>query len=133
MAWLSRRPLYATARIFHDYKSLALSLPVEKRQPFSKSAAHQKDTGFHRQYILSKPLADLTGVNELSRPQVVKAIWDHVKSHGLQDPADKRYIKCDDIMQKIFEVDRVHMFTMNKLLSGHLYRKEEDSVQDPKR
>lgn len=56
-----------------------------------------------------------------------------MKSHDLQDPADKRYIKCDDIMQKIFEADRVYMFTMNKLLSDHLHRKEKDSVQDPKR
>jgi upstream activation factor subunit UAF30 len=38
---------------------------------------------------------------------------------------DKRYIKCDAIMQSVFKTDRVHMFTMNKLLSEHLHQKVE--------
>ncbi|KAI0531807.1 SWIB/MDM2 domain-containing protein [Xylaria digitata] len=124
MAWPFKQPLYATARILQNYKSFAQSLSIEKRQPFSKSAVYQNGTGFHKPYMLSKPLADLTGVDQLSRPQVVKAIWDYVKSRGLQDPTDKRYIKCDDTLQKIFKTDRVHMFTMNKLLSDHLHRKD---------
>ncbi|KAM7205084.1 SWIB/MDM2 domain containing protein, partial [Rhypophila sp. PSN 637] len=80
-----------------------------------------------KQYLLSKPLASLVGVDGLSRPQVVKEIWKHVKSHGLQDPSDKRYINCDATMQAVFKTDRVHMFTMNKLLSEHLQEKVHDT------
>ncbi|KAK6858756.1 hypothetical protein PG995_005320 [Apiospora arundinis] len=56
----------------------------------------------------------------LSRPQTVKKIWDYIKSHNLQDPADKRYIRCDKAMRSVFSTERLHMFTMNKILSEHL-------------
>lgn len=63
---------------------------------------------------------------QLSRPQVVKKIWEHIKGHDLQDPSDKRQIICDDKMQLVFKQDKVHMFTMNKLLGKQLYPIEEE-------
>jgi len=62
---------------------------------------------------------------QLSRPQVVKKIWEYIKARDLQDPADKRQIRCDDRLQSVFKVDKVHMFTMNKILSKQLYDVEE--------
>ncbi|KAF7937824.1 uncharacterized protein EAE97_007620 [Botrytis byssoidea] len=82
--------------------------------------------GFHKQYNLSAALADLVGEPTLSRPQVVKKIWEHIKSLNLQDPSDKRQIICDDKMQLVFKTERVHMFTMNKLLGKQLYPVEEE-------
>ncbi|KAG4440358.1 hypothetical protein IFR05_004151 [Cadophora sp. M221] len=84
-----------------------------------------KKGGFHKQYHLSAPLADLVGEPTLSRPQVVKKIWEYIKARDLQDPADKRQIRCDDKLQLVFKVDKVHMFTMNKILSKQLYDVEE--------
>ncbi|KAB8302503.1 hypothetical protein EYC80_005898 [Monilinia laxa] len=85
-----------------------------------------KKGGFHKQYHLSTALADLVGEPTLSRPQVVKKIWEHIKGHDLQDPSDKRQIICDDKMQLVFKQDKVHMFTMNKLLGKQLYPIEEE-------
>lgn len=65
----------------------------------------------------SDALAAFVGKPRESRPQVVKRIWDHVKANNLQDPADKRQILCDPPLRAVFGVDKVHMFTMNKLLS----------------
>jgi len=84
-----------------------------------------KKGGFHKQYHLSAPLAELVGEPTLSRPQVVKKIWEYIKARDLQDPADKRQIRCDDRLQSVFKVDKVHMFTMNKILSKQLYDVEE--------
>jgi len=81
--------------------------------------------GFHKQYHLSAPLADLVGEPTLSRPQVVKKIWAHIKKCDLQDPCDKRQIICDERMQLVFKQDKVHMFTMNKILGNQLYPVEE--------
>lgn len=81
--------------------------------------------GFHKQYALSEPLAALVGDAKLSRPQVVKKIWEHIKANELQDPSDKRQIFCDNKMKLVFKQDTVHMFTMNKLLGKHLYEVEE--------
>ena len=65
--------------------------------------------------ILSDPLADIIGPEQSSRPQVVKRLWDYIKLHNLQDPSDKRYILCDSKLKILFGVDRVSMFSMNKV------------------
>lgn len=74
---------------------------------------------------LSEPLAAMLGENQLSRPQTVKRIWAYVKERDLQEPTDKRQINCDEAMRAVFKSDKVHMFTMNKLLVQHLWPVEE--------
>lgn len=61
----------------------------------------------------------------MSRPQIVKGIWDYVKKNGLQDQNDKRMLNCDESMKAVFKQDKVHMFTMNKLLGNHIYPADE--------
>ncbi|MCJ1317422.1 hypothetical protein MMC15_002746 [Xylographa vitiligo] len=82
--------------------------------------------GFHKPMTLSAPLsALLDGEVQLSRPQTVKRIWAYVRARDLQDPKDKRQIRCDDAMRAVFKQDKVHMFTMNKILNQNLYNPEE--------
>ena len=75
--------------------------------------------------ILSQPLSEITGTTELSRPQTVKKVWEYIKAKDLQDPSDKRQIICDDTMRRVFKSEKVHMFTMNKILNQNLYPKDE--------
>ncbi|KAG9689959.1 SWIB-domain-containing protein, partial [Aureobasidium melanogenum] len=110
--------------------------PVKRKK---KSAARVKDGsdvetngeskprtgGFHKPMNLSEPLSALLGETQLSRPQTVKKTWEYVKSNDLQDPSDKRQIVCDDAMRAVFKTDRVHMFTMNKILNQNLYAAED--------
>ncbi|KAI8935937.1 hypothetical protein NX059_007444 [Plenodomus lindquistii] len=91
---------------------------AEKKSPSRKG-------GFHKPMALSPALSELLGETQLSRPQTVKKIWEYVKQRDLQDPADKRQIRCDDAMRAVFKQDRVHMFTMNKILNQNLYAVEE--------
>lgn len=58
---------------------------------------------------------------QLSRPQSVKRIWQYVRENDLQDPQDKRMIICDERLRPVFKSDKVHMFTMNKILNQNLY------------
>ncbi|KAI0189284.1 DEK C terminal domain-containing protein [Astrocystis sublimbata] len=107
--------------------------------------------GFQKPFNLSYPLAELCGESQvsrgedghvddgeddapqllvwddgrLSRPQVVKKLWAHIKENSLQDPADKRQIICDESMMAVFKVAKVDMFQMNKLVGNHLYPVEE--------
>ncbi|TPX16484.1 uncharacterized protein E0L32_003778 [Thyridium curvatum] len=122
------------------------SAKPKKKAPKKKSAAKVKDDedsdvgsdesgvkkrkaggGFQKPFNLSYPLADLVGESQLSRPQVVKKLWEHIKANGLQDPANKRTIICDDKMQAVFKQARVDMFQMNKLLGNELYPLEEEA------
>ncbi|KAL8937653.1 MAG: hypothetical protein Q9211_003569 [Gyalolechia sp. 1 TL-2023] len=82
--------------------------------------------GFHKPLNLSAPLsALLDGELQLSRPQTVKRIWEYVRQHNLQEPSDKRWIRCNDALKAVFKAERVNMFTMNKLLAQNLYNPDE--------
>lgn len=80
----------------------------------------KKNSAFMKELVLSRDLADLLQKQTESRPQVVKQLWAYIKENHLQDPNDGRFINCDAKLKKLFKTDRVHMFTLNKILSDHL-------------
>ncbi|KAJ6169112.1 hypothetical protein N7497_001955 [Penicillium chrysogenum] len=84
-----------------------------------------RNTGFHKPMNLSEPLSALLGELTLSRPQTVKKVWQYIRENELQDPSDRRQILCDDAMRAVFKQDRVHMFTMTKILNQNLYSPDE--------
>ena len=65
-------------------------------------------------------LAAVVGSDPIPRPEVVKKLWEYIKAHDLQNPANKREIVSDDKLRPIFGQDKVTMFEMNKLLAKHL-------------
>ena len=47
---------------------------------------------------------------------MTKKLWDYIKKHKLQDPANKRNINADDKLKKVFDgKSTVSMFEMTKL------------------
>ena len=68
----------------------------------------------------SKELAAVVGSDPLPRPQVVKKVWDYIKSNNLQNPSNKREINADAKLRGVFGKDKVTMFEMNKHLAAHL-------------
>ncbi|EEB07646.2 RNA polymerase I upstream activation factor complex subunit Spp27 [Schizosaccharomyces japonicus yFS275] len=97
---------------------------VDKRRKRNQDPANNP---LNKPMKLKEPLAEFLGVQELSRPQTVKKIWEYIKAHDLQDPADKRTIICDEKMKKVFDVDRLHMFAMNKHLTS-LFEKADPAA-----
>ena len=66
-------------------------------------------------------LAAVVGSEPIPRTEVTKRIWDYIRSNNLQDPQDKRTIKADDKLKKVFNGKKsVTMFEMTKLVSGHV-------------
>ena len=68
----------------------------------------------------SKELAAVVGSDPLPRPEVVSKVWDYIKKNNLQNPTNKREIKADDKLEKVFGKKSVTMFEMNKHLAQHL-------------
>ena len=68
----------------------------------------------------SPALAAVVGTAPLARTAVVSKLWDHIRAHGLQDPADKRTIIADDKLRPIFGKDRLTMFELAKVIGPHL-------------
>ncbi len=65
-------------------------------------------------------LGEIVGTKPIPRTEVVSKVWEYIKSHKLQNPKNGREILADDKLKKVFGVDKVTMFEMNKHLSGHL-------------
>src|SRR3954452_633617 len=68
----------------------------------------------------SKELAAVVGSEPLPRAEVVSKVWDYIKKNNLQNPTNKREIKADDKLEKVFGKKSVTMFEMNKHLAQHL-------------
>lgn len=70
---------------------------------------------------LSKELANIVGSPAMPRGEVLKKVWDYIRAHNLQDPANKRLIRPDAQLAKIFGTPNpVDMFEMTRLLTPHL-------------
>jgi chromatin remodeling complex protein RSC6 len=70
---------------------------------------------------LSAALEAVVGAGPLPRGQVVKKLWEYIKSHNLQNPTNKRNIKADAKLLPLFGGKaEVNMFEMTKLVSGHM-------------
>ncbi|EUC62616.1 SWIB/MDM2 domain protein [Rhizoctonia solani AG-3 Rhs1AP] len=96
------------------------SKPKKSKKQVDADGETKKRGGYQKEYALSPALAAFTGTPALSRPQIVKKLWEHIKAHGLQNPQDKREILCDDPMKSLFGVDKINMFQMNKVIGVHI-------------
>ncbi|XP_021731710.1 upstream activation factor subunit spp27-like isoform X2 [Chenopodium quinoa] len=104
----------------------------EKRSKDEETKKKRKGTGFTRLCSLSPQLQEFVGEPEMARTEVVKKLWAYIKEKDLQDPNNRRNIKCDKMLHSIFRVDTINMFQMNKALSKHIWplESEEDSPID---
>lgn len=59
------------------------------------------------QYKLTSKLARLLGIHTATRPSIINAVWQYIKSNRLQDPQEREYINNDKYFQQIFEVPRM--------------------------
>ena len=70
---------------------------------------------------LSPELEEVVGKGPMARGQVVKKLWEYIKSKNLQNPQNKRNILADDKLKVIFGgKGEVTMFEMTKLVSAHM-------------
>jgi len=83
-------------------------------------ADEKKPNALQKPLTPSPALAAVVGPGMLSRGQVVSKVWDYIRTHNLQNPADKREILADAKLKEVFGRDRCTMFEMNKYLSANL-------------
>ena len=69
----------------------------------------------------SPELAEVLGSSDpISRPEVMKKVWEYIKKNNLQNPQNKREINADDKLKKVFGKPRLDMFQMTKAINQHL-------------
>jgi len=82
--------------------------------------ARKPNAAFMKPLTPSAELAAVIGPQAVPRTEVTKKIWDYIKQHNLQDPANRRNINADAKLHPIFGKDQVTMFELTKLVSAHL-------------
>ena len=82
--------------------------------------ASKPNAAFMKPLTPSPTLAAVIGADPLPRTEVTKKIWEYIKKHDLQDPANRRNINADAKLRPLFEKDQVSMFELTKIVSGHL-------------
>jgi len=59
------------------------------------------------QFKLDHRLARLLGIHTQTRPFIISALWQYIKTHKLQDPHEREYINADKYFEQIFECKRM--------------------------
>ena len=96
-----------------------------------KTGAAKKPNALQIPLKPSAELAAVVGAGPLPRGQVVSKMWDYIKKHKLQNPANKREILADDKLQPLFGKKVITMFEVGKILNSHLSKPE--SAGNPKK
>lgn len=59
---------------------------------------------------------------ELTRPQIIKAIWEYIHLNNLQQGPGQP-IRCDHLLRKVFNSDNIDAKTIMKGISSHVTKK----------
>lgn len=78
------------------------------------------NAAFAKPLTLSPELEAVVGAGPLPRSEVTKKLWEYIKKHDLQNPANRRNILADEKLKPLFGKDEVTMFEMTKLVSPHM-------------
>ena len=53
------------------------------------------------QFKLDPRLSRLLGRNTQTRPVIITALWQYIKTHKLQDAHEREYINCDKYLEQV--------------------------------
>jgi chromatin remodeling complex protein RSC6 len=87
----------------------------------AENGKRRAGAGFMKPVTPDDKLAAIIGNQPLPRTEVTRKLWDYIRSHQLQDPENKTFIRADDLLKQVFDgKDRVSMFEMTKLVFKHI-------------
>jgi len=91
------------------------------KKVMKKKSARKPNAAFMRPVSIGPALAPVVGDKPIPRTEVTKRLWAYIRKNGLQDQKNKRMIKADANLQRVFGgKSTVNMFEMTKLVSKHL-------------
>lgn len=73
------------------------------------------------QFKLDPRLARLLGVHTQTRPVIISALWQYIKTHKLQDSHEREFINCDKYLEQIFGCPRMKFAEIPQRLNPLLH------------
>jgi len=84
-------------------------------------AGGRQATGIQKPVEPDEDLAAIVGAEARPRTEMTKRLWDYIKSEDLQDPKDRRVIRADAKLARVFDGKRrVSMLEIARYLNGHV-------------
>ncbi|CAK8539089.1 unnamed protein product [Lathyrus sativus] len=122
---LTLRPQLQHRFLFPTPPSSLRMLPLRTltHATVSQPPADGKARGIMKPRKVSPEMKDLIGLTEVSRTQALKHIWAYIKENNLQNPENKKRIRCDEKLKKVFAGrDEIHMLEIAGLISPHFLK-----------
>lgn len=85
-----------------------------------KKSNRKPNAAFMAPLTVSSALGEVIGNKPMSRPDIVKKIWEYIKKNKLQDNKNKRMINADSKLKPLFGKDQISMFELAKVVSKHV-------------
>ncbi|ENN75399.1 brahma-associated protein of 60 kDa isoform X2 [Dendroctonus ponderosae] len=73
------------------------------------------------QFKLDPRLARLLGVHTQTRPVIISALWQYIKTHKLQDSHEREFIVCDKYLEQIFNCSKMKFAEIPQRLNPLLH------------
>ena len=104
-------------------KKKATKKKATKKKATKKKAKKKRrpNAAFMRAMKPSESLSRIVGARPLPRTQAVKKIWEHIKRHKLQNPANRRNILADGLLRKLSGKGEFSMFELAKIVNKNLH------------
>jgi chromatin remodeling complex protein RSC6 len=100
-------------------KSAKKATPRPKKK--SAAAKPRKKSGLTQTtYAVSEELQVIVGSKQLTRPQIVKKLWEYIKAKKCQDAKNRRMINPDEKLSKVIGSRPVDMLKLATHLNKHI-------------
>merc|ERR1719510_1586127 len=73
------------------------------------------------QFKLDQRLARLLGLHTQTRPVIISALWQYIKTHKLQDAHEREFVNCDPFLRQIFQTERMKFAEIPQRLNPLLH------------
>ncbi|CAH9095182.1 unnamed protein product [Cuscuta europaea] len=114
----------SSTRIFGKGCRILMAAAKSSAAPTSVAASAVKSrgrpNGILKPIKVSPALEKFIGASEVSRTDAVKKVWEYIKAQNLQNPANKKEIRCDEKLKTIFSgKETVGFLEIAKQLAQH--------------
>jgi chromatin remodeling complex protein RSC6 len=98
----------------------AAAKPAKKAAPKKAATTRKPNAAFMAALTPDATLAAVIGSQAIPRTEIVKKMWDYIRSNKLQDSKNKRMINADSKLRPLFGKDQISMFELAKVVNEHV-------------
>lgn len=104
-------------------KEKTITKKSSSKKTAKKASTKEKTPRKQQSFSLSPELSAAIGSEPVSRPEMVKKMWEYIKMHNCQDPKNKRLINPDNVLEKVFgSKEPIDMMKLSGILNKHVIK-----------